>query len=255
AERSGRAKRTDRAVQASLGKRTDPGFAARGSSSPEQQLPETVTAAAGQVESVGHSKSTQTAEEDVSRSAGGTEDASEGAAVTENASDISGKTEEVGETQRLGSHVEDVATLCEDEFRSTVLLETCAGVVYPKKPKRYVYGSRKYKKGPVNNFKKSTKAQRKKSIAEKAKAFGGGDEMTLSALERDGDCEGGLEGANGEGPSGVKRAHLEEEQLVVCDCDIVATVNKVIGGSELERAWKDEMDKFSRRLGVLQDLE
>ncbi|KAG0410738.1 hypothetical protein HPB47_012159, partial [Ixodes persulcatus] len=159
AERSGRAKRTDRAVQASLGKRTDPGFAARGSSSPEQQLPETVTAAAGQVESVGHSKSTQTAEEDVSRSAGGTEDASEDAAVTEDASDISGKIEEVGETQRLGSHVEDVATLCEDEVRSTVLLETCAGVVYPKKPKRYVYGSRKYKKGPVNNFKKSMKAQ------------------------------------------------------------------------------------------------
>lgn len=49
-----------------------------------------------QVESIGHSKSTQTAEEDVSRSAGGTEDASEGAAITEDASDISGKIEEVG---------------------------------------------------------------------------------------------------------------------------------------------------------------
>ncbi|XP_029829504.4 histone-lysine N-methyltransferase SETDB1-B, partial [Ixodes scapularis] len=328
AERSGRAKRTDRAVQPSLGKRTDPGFAVRGSSSPEQQLPETVTALAGQVESIGHSKSTQTAEEDVSRSAGGTEDASdisgkieevggvvyrkkpkrykygarkykkgpiasfkkfkeaqsqvesighskstqtaeedvsrsaggtedasEGAAVTEDASDISGKIEEVGEIQRLGSHVEDVATLCEDEFRSTGLLETFAGVVYRKKPKRYKYGARKYKKGPIASFKKFKEAQRKKIIAEGAKASVGGDGMTLSALERDGDCEGGLEGANGEGPSGVKCARLEEEQFVVCDCDIAATVNKVIGGSELERAWKDEMAKFSRRLGVLQDLE
>ncbi|XP_029829493.2 histone-lysine N-methyltransferase SETDB1 isoform X4 [Ixodes scapularis] len=89
-----------------------------------------------------------------------------------------------------------------------------------------------------------------------AEALGDGNGMTLSALRRDGDCKGDSEGANGEGPSGVKRAHLDEkEQFVVCDCDIMATVNKVIGGFNLEQAWKEEMDKFSRRLGLLDDLE
>ncbi|KAG0410741.1 hypothetical protein HPB47_012162 [Ixodes persulcatus] len=96
-------------------------------------------------------------------------------------------------------------------------------------------------------------SSRKKRAAE---ALGDGNGMTLSALRRDGDCGGDSEGANGEGPSSVKRAHLDEkEQFVVCDCDIMATVNKVIGGFNLEQAWKEEMDKFSRRLGLLDDLE
>ncbi|CAN7998859.1 unnamed protein product, partial [Ixodes hexagonus] len=90
----------------------------------------------------------------------------------------------------------------------------------------------------------------KKRAAEKLAS--GGNEMTLSALDSAGD----VEGANGEGPSSAKRICLDEkEQFVVCDCDIMATVNKVIDGFNLEQAWKEEMSKFSRKLGLLDDLE
>lgn len=65
--------------------------------------------------------------------------------------------------------------------------------------------------------------------------------------------EGG--GSAADGPPEAKRPRFDLDDILTSDCDMLQVVDEVIRKLDLEKMWQEKLQKFSQRLGYIDELE